>query len=218
MGVGTGKGRGRKRTGRGRGGRLSAGGRLVPSRRIGNPKKGGKAIGTKGRGTGFPPKRVGEIGELEFMQASIRRRFGVSKPWGDSDRYDAITDWRSFLSRVQVRTTESLVNGCSYAVHASVHVGKKNVGLTKKDCDVLAAYIFPRDIWYIIPVEKFTPRKNLAFFPDGTKKGAMFEEYREAWWWLKGRRKKRRKKSGRGEKKQVPRRFAPRNDNGMSRN
>jgi len=178
MGAGVGKGRGRKRVaGRRRGNGRSAGGRLVPARRIGNPKTGGKAIGTKGRGTGFPPKRV-----------------GVSKPWGDSDRYDAITDWKSFLSRVQVRTTESLVNGVSYAVHASVHDGTKIVGLTKKDCDVLAAYIFPRDIWYIVPVEKFSPRKNLWFYPDGTIKGAMFEEYREAWHWLKRRKKRKRRR------------------------
>jgi len=172
----------------------TAGGRLTANRRIGNPEKGGKAIGKRGRGTGFPPKRVGEIGELEFMQAGIRRSFQVSKPWGDSDRYDAITDWRGFLRRVQVRATESLVNGVSYAVHASVHDGKKQVGLTKKDCDVVAAYIFPRNIWYIVPVEKFRPRKNLWFYPDGSVKGARFEEYREAWWWLKRRRKKKRKR------------------------
>jgi len=112
---------------------------------------------------------------------------------GDSERYDAITDWESFLSRVQVRTTESLVNGVSYAVHCSVFDGKKLVPLTKKDIDVLAAYIFPRNIWYIIPVEKFTPRKGLWFFPDGSKRGAMFEKYREAWHLLKGRKKRKRR-------------------------
>ena len=171
----------------------SYGWRPKPAQMIGDVRTGGKPIGTKGRGTGFPPKRVGEIGELEFMQASIRRRFGVSKPWGDSERYDAITDWESFLSRVQVRTTESLVNGCSYAVHCSVYDGNKLVPLTKKDIDVLAAYIFPRNIWYIIPVEKFTPRKGLWFFPDGSKRGAMFEKYREAWHLLKGRKKRKRR-------------------------
>jgi hypothetical protein len=158
---------------------------LEPNRRIGNPEKGGEAIGRLGRGTGFPPKRVGEIGELEFLQAAIRRSFQVSKPWGDSDRYDAVTDWKGILKRVQVRATESLVSGVSYAVHASVYDGKKIVGLTKKDIDVLAAYIFPKNIWYIVPVERFMPRKNLWFYPDGSVKGAMFEEFREAWEWLK---------------------------------
>jgi hypothetical protein len=39
----------------------------------------------KKRAKKFPPKRVGEIGELEFIQTAIRKGFRVSKPWGDSD-------------------------------------------------------------------------------------------------------------------------------------
>jgi hypothetical protein len=31
-------------------------------------------------------------------------------------------------------------------------------------------------------VKAFVPRKNLWFYPDGSKKGAMFEKYRDAWW------------------------------------
>jgi hypothetical protein len=77
-------------------------------------------------------------------------------------------------------------------VHASVYVGKKIVGLTKKDIDVLVAYIFPKDLWYVVPVEKFVPRKNLWFYPEGSKKGARFEKFREAWGWLQGKRKRRR--------------------------
>jgi hypothetical protein len=141
----------------------------------------------------FPPKRVGEIGELEFIQKAIRKGFLVSKPWGDSDRYDAVTDWKGRLQRVQVRATERRMGARGFAVHASVYAGKKIVGLTKKDIDVLAAYIFPKDLWYIVPVEKFVPRKNLWFYPDGSIKGAKFEKFREAWAWLKGKRKARRR-------------------------
>ena len=142
----------------------------------------------------LPPKRVGEIGELAFIQKAIRMGFRVSKPWGDSDRYDAITDWKGKLMRVQVRATEHRLGPRGYAVHASVYVGRKIVGLTKKDIDVLAAYIFPKDLWYIVPVERFQPRKNLWFYPDGSVKGSRFEKFREAWDWLK--RKTKRKRSG----------------------
>lgn len=145
----------------------------------------------------FPPKRVGEIGELEFIQTAIRKGFIVSKPWGDSDRYDAVTDWRGRLQRVQVRATERRMGARGYAVHASVYVGKEIVGLTKKDIDVLAAYIFPKDLWYIVPVEEFVPRKNLWFYPDGSIKGAKFEKFCEAWQWLKGKRKRSRRASKR---------------------
>lgn len=137
----------------------------------------------------FPPKRVGEIGELEFIKKAIRMGFGVSKPWGDSDRYDAVTDWNGRLQRVQVRATENPAES-GYIVHASVYVGTKSVGLTKKDIDVLAAYIFPEDVWYIVPVEHFVPLKNLWFSPGS--KIAKFEKFREAWHWLKRKAKPKR--------------------------
>jgi hypothetical protein len=78
-------------------------------------------------------------------------------------------------------------------VHASVYVGKKIVGLTKKEIDVLVAYIFPKDLWYVVPVEEFVPRKNLWFYPDGSKKGAMFERFREAWGLMRGERTRKRR-------------------------
>src|SRR5271156_5667468 len=37
-------------------------------------------------------KRRGEISELAFALAAARNGFGVSKPFGDSERYDVILD------------------------------------------------------------------------------------------------------------------------------
>jgi PD-(D/E)XK endonuclease len=135
----------------------------------------------------FPPKRVGEIGELEFIQTAIRKGFRVSKPWGESDHYDAITDWKGKLLRVQVKATEHTSKDRGYMVHACVYVGNESIGLTKKDIDVLAAYISPEDSWYIIPVEHFVPLKSLWFNPGSTK--SKFEKFREAWHWLKRKKK-----------------------------
>lgn len=73
-------------------------------------------------------------------------------------------------------------------MHASVYVGRKMVGLTAKDIDMIAAYIAHRDVWYVVPVRAFVPRKNLWFYPDGSKKGAMFEKYRDAWWVMTGKK------------------------------
>src|ERR1022692_2653887 len=122
---------------------------------------------------GIPPKRMGMI---------------VSKPWGDSYRYDFVCDTGGRLWRAQVRSTEDRFGARGYQVHASVYVGRKIVGLTEKDIDVLVAYIVSRDIWYVVPVRAFVPRKNLWFYPDGSKKGAMFEKYREAWWLMMGKK------------------------------
>jgi hypothetical protein len=129
----------------------------------------------------LPPKRRGELAELAFLMKAMNMGYLVSKPWGDSDRYDFIVDVGGRLSRVQVRSTEYLAGPRGWAVHSSVYVGKKIVGLKAKDIDVLVAYIVPKNLWYVVPVRAFAPRKNLWFYPDGSKKGSMFEKFREAW-------------------------------------
>jgi hypothetical protein len=58
------------------------------------------------------------------------------------------------------------------------------VALTAKGIDVVAAYIVPLDLWYVVPVEAFAPCKNLWFYPQGRKKGSRFESFREAWFLL----------------------------------
>jgi hypothetical protein len=136
----------------------------------------------------LPPKLMGELGELDFLRKAMGMGMIVSKPWGDSYRYDFVVDSGGRLFRAQVRSTEYRFGARGYAVHASVYVGRKIVGLTAKDIDVIVGYISTRDIWYVVPVKAFVPRKNLWFYPDGSKKGAMFEKYRDAWWVITGRK------------------------------
>ena len=143
----------------------------------------------EGKKKRLPPKRMGELSELDFLRKAMGMGMLVSKPWGDSDRYDFVVDTGGSLWRVQVRSTEFRFGARGYAVHASVYVKGKIVGLTKKDIDVIVAYIVSRDIWYVVPVEAFVPRKNLWFYPDGSKKGAMFEKFREAWWVMTGKKR-----------------------------
>lgn len=148
-----------------------------------NPGK--KSLRTGGK---LPPKRMGELSELDFLRKAMGMGMIVSKPWGDSYRYDFVCDTGRKLWRAQVRSTENRFGARGYAVHASVYVGRKIVRLTAKDIDVLIGYIVSRDIWYVVPVRAFVPRKNLRFYPDGSKKGAMFEKFREAWWLMMGRK------------------------------
>jgi hypothetical protein len=147
------------------------------------PRK--KSLRTGGK---LPPKRMGELSELDFLRKAMGMGMIVSKPWGDSYRYDFVCDAGGRLWRAQVRSTEDRFGARGYAVHASAYVGRKIVGLTAKDIDVLIGYIVSRDIWYVVPVKAFVPRKNLWFYPDGSKKGAMFEKWREAWWVMMGKK------------------------------
>ena len=127
-----------------------------------------------------PPKRRGELSELAFMHKVVSLGFSVTKPWGDSDRCDFILDTGDRLWRVQVRSTEYLSHR-GYSVHTYVYVKHQMVALTEREIDVVIAYIVPLNLWYVVPVKDFAGRKNLWFYPHGSKKGSRFEIYREAW-------------------------------------
>ena len=44
-------------------------------------------------------KRTGERSEAAFLYQASQRRFAISKPWGDSERYDFILDNRPRFGR-----------------------------------------------------------------------------------------------------------------------
>jgi hypothetical protein len=59
--------------------------------------------------------------------------------------------------------------------------GQGKVVYTADDIDLLAVHILPLDVWYILPIEAFTPNKSLRFYPSNHCKRARWETYREAW-------------------------------------
>src|SRR5580704_14660360 len=52
----------------------------------------------------LPPKRMGELSELDFLRKAMGMGMIVSKPWGDSYRYDFVCDTGRRLWRAQVRS------------------------------------------------------------------------------------------------------------------
>jgi hypothetical protein len=147
----------------------------VPAgQRAGRDRKGKPQKGTD--------KQRGELAEMGFLFKASGLGFGVARPWGDSERYDFILDSGERFWRVQVKSTY-VARAHSYTVHASGYTGGKRKAYTSKQIDVLVAYIVAENIWYVIPVAAFVPRKQLQFYPSGckTKNGGRFEQYREAW-------------------------------------
>jgi hypothetical protein len=130
------------------------------------------------------PKRTGEHSEIAFLFRSDQRRFAISKPFGDSEKYDYILDNRPKpkvqLFRIQVKCTECLRAG-AYETRAEYTVGKGRAVYTKRDIDFIAAHVVPLDIWYIIPVEVCTPQPMLRFYPHRKARKMRLEKYREAW-------------------------------------
>jgi hypothetical protein len=130
------------------------------------------------------PKRTGEHSEIAFLYRADQRQFAISRPFGDSERYDFILDNRPRpvvnLFRIQIKCTECIRAG-AYETRATYTVGKGRAVYTKRDIDFIAAHVVPLDIWYIIPVEVCTPQPMLRFYPHRKAKKMRLEKYREAW-------------------------------------
>src|SRR2546423_7118999 len=63
-------------------------------------------------------KRTGELSEAAFLLKAKTLGFGVSRPWGDSERYDFVLDSGQRLWRAQIKCTAS-VRARGYHLHRS---------------------------------------------------------------------------------------------------
>jgi PD-(D/E)XK endonuclease len=126
-------------------------------------------------------KRTGEISEAAFLHKAVSLGLKVTKPWGDSERYDFVVDSGTRLWRVQIKSTSALHAG-GYQIQPIHHVyGERKLAYTSEEIDALAAHIVPLDVWYVLPVNALGSGTSLRLYPDGGCKTARFEQYREAW-------------------------------------
>src|SRR5437879_4424598 len=132
------------------------------------------------------PKAVGEAFENLFAWELMRRNLTISKPAGDSARYDSIVDRgrnhpRDGFRRlvlIQIRGTLRL-NGRLNKINT--RSGRYLHKLSPKDADFLAAYVAPHQIWYIIPVKKFSPACHISLYPHIKNSKGRFEMFRHRW-------------------------------------
>jgi|ERR1700722_10945916 len=120
------------------------------------------------------PKVRGEWVESVFMARASERGLAVSKPSGDSRSYDFVVGHPGRFVGVQVKSTTS-VNGGGYACV----IRKQNKAYARGSFDFIAAYVVPKDVWYIIPASSIRGRECVSLC--STSKQAKNEEYREAW-------------------------------------
>ena len=138
-------------------------------------------------------KRRGEIAELAFALAAARRGFGISRPYGESERYDVILDpqhvarggyWvgaRPRLARVQVKATAHKLHGYhQVAVKRSIKGGGYEA-YRLSEVDFIAAYVIPEDAWFIFPLPHVLGLTVLLLKPKGWRKWHPYDYYREAW-------------------------------------
>jgi hypothetical protein len=144
-------------------------------------------------------KRCGEATQLAFALKAARLRFGLSHPYGDSERYDLILDChraqlfpeppnatylddraRPRLIRIQVKATAQLLNGL-YRVNAHRRIHGRAVPYKLSEIDFIAAYVIPEDSWFIFPLPHILGLTSLLLSPKNRRKPHPNNPYREAW-------------------------------------
>ena len=124
-------------------------------------------------------KELGEWAEMRFMVRAAEEGLRAVKPFRESGRYDFIVEHKGRFLRVQVKATRSKQCNSYYC-----HVRRSHrAPYTKDDIDFIAAYLVPRDIWYLIPLEK-TGTDTLVLSPD--LESSKHAAYKEAWHLLRG--------------------------------
>jgi hypothetical protein len=122
------------------------------------------------------------LAEARFLARAMDLGLTVSKPFGDSARYDFIVDaGRGRLSRIQVKsawTPRRQRPSYQMSVGPRQDRGQRFRPYRRDEIDYLAAYIAPEDAWFIIPVDRVPHRKNVIF---STSPGHRLAPYRNAW-------------------------------------
>jgi hypothetical protein len=114
----------------------------------------------------------------------VRLGFRVSKPWGDSDRYDFVVDAGVGFWRVQVKHTR-----CRRRKKYCLNLVTGGRSYNAEQIDFLAVYVEPEDLWYVLPIEIVASSQGLGLYPFSRR--SKFERYREAWCLLTCSRKAR---------------------------
>lgn len=130
--------------------------------------------------SGSARPKEGEQGELAFLSKASSLGFALSIPYGHMQRYDFVVDNGRKLWRVQVKTTQHLLNGL-YLVGVRHRANRCAHAYTASETDFVAVYILPEETWYILPVRVVSKHRSLLFRPRGYHRRDPYARYREAW-------------------------------------
>ena len=135
-------------------------------------------------GTQRVSKEKGELAEAAFLHKATELGFIVSKPWGDSAKYDFMVDGWGQISRVQVKSCATMRDGRAYAFNTYRRTCGVAVPYYPGEIDVFACYVVPEDAWYIMPVKDCALKKCLRVSPQAPERDRLYGKFREAWQWL----------------------------------
>ena len=112
----------------------------------------------------------------------------VSKPWGDSARYDFAVEHKGRFCRVQVKSASYRhrnLDGSRYGYPCSTS-RPSDRGSYAGHIDFFAFYIVPEDLWYIVPISGLRRGRARTFAHINPHNPRNFYfKYLEAWHLLK---------------------------------
>jgi len=101
-------------------------------------------------------KAIGDRSELEFALALARVGYIVSKPLGDSHRYDLIIDDGETLSRVQVKTGRLTAGSVAFRCYSShTHRGGVAQRSYRGEVEYIGVYCPETGDSYLVPESEF---------------------------------------------------------------
>ncbi len=126
-------------------------------------------------------KGWGELAEARFLAKALSLGLIVSKPFGDSAKYDFIVEREGRMARVQVKSAWAPVRRPGrYQINASPAMCRDGSRrpYRRSEVDFLVAYIAPEELWYVIPIKVLADTNHILLRTDGED---GFTRYREAW-------------------------------------
>ena len=109
-------------------------------------------------------KQIGNIGEAKVLSGFVRLGVPVYLPFGDNEKADLIADFNGKLNRIQVKTSQKIIDGDKVRfslVSSTVHRqnGVKHI-YTEDEIDYFAFYNLERDRVYLISIKEEGLPKN----------------------------------------------------------
>lgn len=109
-------------------------------------------------------KQIGNIDEAKVLSEFVRLGVPVYLPFGDNEKADLIADFNGKLNRIQVKTSQKIIDGDKVRfslVSSTVHRqnGVKHI-YTEDEIDYFAFYNLERDRVYLISIKEEGLPKN----------------------------------------------------------
>jgi hypothetical protein len=119
-------------------------------------------------------KKRGEWAESVFVARAAENGLEISKPFGDSGRFDCVVGSPGKFVAVQVKCTMAKQhNAKGYICNLKSNNKKYRAG----SFDFVAAYAILEDTWYIVPEKAVRGMSAICLCSTMPK----YEQYREAW-------------------------------------